>query len=64
LDKDPGPSEILDVTIFFDFRFCHGDESLSGGLREFVSNSLKTNDIYFHHMSSALKESIHPVTSY
>jgi len=52
----PGPSEILDVTIFFDFRFCHGDESLSGGLREFVSNSLKTNDIYFHHMSSALKE--------
>lgn len=52
----PGPSEILDVTIFFDFRFCHGDELLSGELREFVSNSLKTNDIYFHHMSAALRE--------
>lgn len=52
----PGPSEILDVTIFFDFRFCHGDESLCRELREFVCNSLKTNDIYFHHMSAALKE--------
>lgn len=52
----PGPSEILDVTIFFDFRFCYGDESLSAELREYVSNSLKTNDIYFHHMTAALKE--------
>ncbi|MCU0458278.1 MAG: DUF294 nucleotidyltransferase-like domain-containing protein [Bacteroidales bacterium] len=52
----PGPSEILDVTIFFDFRFCHGDESICRNLREFVSNNLKTNDIYFHHMSAALKE--------
>lgn len=52
----PGPSEILDVSIFFDFRFCYGDESLCSNLREFVSNSLKTNDIYFYHMSSALKE--------
>ena len=51
----PGPSEILDVSIFFDFRFCYGDESLCHDLREYVSNSLKTNDIYFHHMSSALK---------
>ena len=52
----PGPSEILDVSIFFDFRFCYGDESLCRELREFVSSNLKTNDIYFHHMSAALKE--------
>jgi signal-transduction protein with cAMP-binding, CBS, and nucleotidyltransferase domain/PAS domain-containing protein len=52
----PGPAEILDVSIFFDFRFCFGDESLCRDLREYVSNSLKTNDIYFHHMSIALKD--------
>jgi signal-transduction protein with cAMP-binding, CBS, and nucleotidyltransferase domain/PAS domain-containing protein len=52
----PGPSEILDVSIFFDFRLCYGDESLINDLREYVSNSLKTNDIYFHHMSVALQD--------
>jgi CBS domain-containing protein len=51
----PGPEEILEVSIFFDFRFCYGDRSLSDDLREYVNNDLRTNDIFFHYMSSALK---------
>jgi PAS domain S-box-containing protein len=52
----PGPSEILDVSIFFDFRFCFGDASLCSDLRDYISKSLIKNDIYFHHMSVALKD--------
>jgi len=54
--KMPGPSELLEVSIFFDFRFCYGDPSLSDELREYVKTDLKTNDIFFHHMASALKQ--------
>ncbi|MDX9727649.1 MAG: DUF294 nucleotidyltransferase-like domain-containing protein [Bacteroidales bacterium] len=52
----PGPSEILDVTIFFDFRFCYGDEKLCGELRDYVKTSLRASDIFFYHMSSALRQ--------
>ncbi len=52
----PGPSEILDISIFFDFRFCYGDSLLSNELREHVKTSLQTSDIFFYHMSMALKQ--------
>lgn len=52
----PGPDEILEISIFFDFRFCFGDATLSEELREYVRNDLRTNDIYFHHMASAWKQ--------
>ena len=52
----PGPSEILDVSIFFDFRFCYGDSALSNELREYVKTSLTTSDIFFYHLSMALKQ--------
>jgi CBS domain-containing protein len=52
----PGPSEIMDVSIFFDFRFCFGDATLSNELREYVKTSLQTSDIFFYHMSMALKQ--------
>jgi signal-transduction protein with cAMP-binding, CBS, and nucleotidyltransferase domain/PAS domain-containing protein len=54
--KMPGPAELLEVSIFFDFRFCFGDRSLSDELREYVKTDLKTNDIFFHHMASAWKQ--------
>ena len=54
--KMPGPEELLEVSIFFDFRFCAGDKALSQELRHFVQNDLKTSDIYFHHMTSAWKQ--------
>lgn len=53
--KNPGPDELLEVSIFFDFRFCYGDASLPEEIRSYLQNDLKTNDIYFHHLTSALK---------
>jgi signal-transduction protein with cAMP-binding, CBS, and nucleotidyltransferase domain/PAS domain-containing protein len=53
--RTPGPSELLEVSIFFDFRFCYGDIRLADELREFVSMHLQTSDIFFHHMVSAWK---------
>jgi len=52
----PGPSEILDISIFFDFRFCFGDEALCGELRDYVKTSLQAGDIFFYHMSAALRQ--------
>jgi signal-transduction protein with cAMP-binding, CBS, and nucleotidyltransferase domain/PAS domain-containing protein len=54
--KTPGPSEILDVSIFFDFRHCYGDLTLCEGLRDYVKTSLQTSDIFFYHMSLVLKQ--------
>jgi CBS domain-containing protein len=53
--KNPGPEELLEVSIFFDFRFCYGDQSLAAELSDYVRKDLKTNDIFFHHMASAWK---------
>jgi PAS domain S-box-containing protein len=52
----PGPTELLEVSIFFDFRFCFGDSGLSDELREYVKSDLTANDIFFHFMTSAWKQ--------
>ncbi len=51
--NSPGPEELLEVSIFFDFRFCFGDAALTDNLRDYINNNLRTNDIYFHHMAEA-----------
>ena len=51
----PEPVSLLEMSIFFDFRHCYGDNKLTEELRDYVNNSLVTNDIYFHHLASALK---------
>lgn len=53
--KIPGPDELLEVSIFFDFRHCYGDQTLTDELHAFVKSDLKTNDIFFHHLASAWK---------
>ncbi|HBE42860.1 MAG TPA: hypothetical protein DDW27_16980 [Bacteroidales bacterium] len=54
--KSPGPEELLEISIFFDFRFCYGDQNLSDELREYIRNDLSTTDIFFYHMASAWKQ--------
>jgi CBS domain-containing protein len=54
--KAPGPSEILEMSIFFDFRYCYGDYDLVEELREYVNSDLNTNDIFFHHLANAWKQ--------
>jgi CBS domain-containing protein len=61
--KAPGPEELLSISIFFDFRFCHGDPSLVSSLREFILSGLSANDIFFHHMASAWIEFSKPYKS-
>ena len=51
----PGPEELLEVSIFFDFRFCYGDKELSDSLREYITVDLRTTDIFFHHMTAGWK---------
>ncbi|MBW6500160.1 MAG: hypothetical protein K0B05_02100, partial [Bacteroidales bacterium] len=34
------PDELLEINIFFDFRFCYGDQHLSDELREYIRNDL------------------------
>ncbi len=53
--KAPGPEELLGISIFFDFSFCYGEPDLSDTLREYIIDDLKTNDIFFHHMTLAWK---------
>jgi CBS domain-containing protein len=52
----PGPEELLEISIFFDFRFCYGNPELSEELKEFILKGLRTSDIFFHHMASAWKQ--------
>lgn len=51
----PEPANLLEISIFFDFRHCYGDLTLTDNLREFITNDLTTNDIFFHHMAAAWK---------
>jgi PAS domain S-box-containing protein len=53
--RNPGPDELLEISIFFDFEFAAGQEELVGSLREFIRNQLKANDIFFLHMANAWK---------
>jgi PAS domain S-box-containing protein len=53
--RNPGPQQLLDICIYFDFRFCTGDNKLAEELHAFVKKDLGTNDIFFHHMVAAMK---------
>jgi len=55
----PEPRNLLEISIFFDFRHCYGESSLTESLRDYIKNDLITSDIFFHHMTSAWK-SLHP----
>ncbi len=52
----PGPEELLEISIFFDFRHCYGESALTTELREYVNGDLAKNDIFFHHMAAGWKE--------
>jgi len=51
----PDPQNLLEISIFFDFRHCYGDPSLTDELHGYISTNIITSDIFFHHMASALK---------
>ncbi len=52
----PEPANLLEISIFFDFRHCYGDLTLTDHLREYITNDLTANDIFFYHMAAVWKE--------
>ena len=52
--RSPVPQNILDSTIFFDFRYIHGEKKLIDELREHVNQETKHNDLFFYHLSNSI----------
>jgi CBS domain-containing protein len=47
----PEPQNLLDATVFFDFRSIYGDEILTERLRKTVSGSIKDNPLFLYHLA-------------
>jgi CBS domain-containing protein len=47
----PEPQNLLDATIFFDFRSVYGNEAICERLREKVSGSIKDNPLFLYHLA-------------
>ena len=47
----PEPKNILDASIFFDFRTVSGDETITERLRKRVSDSIKENPLFLYHLA-------------
>jgi PAS domain S-box-containing protein len=45
------PKDLLDINIFFDFRFCHGNSKITDELEEFILNESKSNPAFLHHLA-------------
>jgi signal-transduction protein with cAMP-binding, CBS, and nucleotidyltransferase domain len=48
------PQDILDVAIFFDFRYIYGDEQLVIQLREHVNRVSENKSVFFYHMAQSV----------
>ncbi len=49
--KTPEPQNLLDATIFFDFRNLYGDEDLANTLRDTVSTLINNHSLFFYHLA-------------
>jgi PAS domain S-box-containing protein len=47
----PEPQNLLDATIFFDFRTVYGDEKISVNLNESVSANISENPLFLYHLA-------------
>jgi PAS domain S-box-containing protein len=49
--KTPEPVNLLDASIFFDFRSVYGDESFAEALRRKISIAIKENPLFLYHLA-------------
>jgi len=56
------PQNILDATIFFDFRPVYGDENLAMNLRNEVNSMLDEGGVFFYHMARSVQKFKPPVS--
>jgi CBS domain-containing protein len=47
----PEPQNLLDATIFFDFRNCYGDESLVENLRKTINHAIEEYPTFLYHLA-------------
>lgn len=47
----PEPQNLLDATIFFDFRNCYGDESLAISLRNTINHAIEEHPTFLYHLA-------------
>ncbi len=52
----PNPQEILNTSIFFDFRPVYGDFELANLLQHFCFKSLKEKNVYFFNLAKSITE--------
>lgn len=50
----PDPQNVLDSSIFFDFRYIYGNMQLTEDLRDHLKLLTPRNDLFFYHMSQSL----------
>jgi len=51
--NNPGPSELLEVSVFYDFSLLYGDMGLVDDLKHHLQEGIHTNDIFYHLMAEA-----------
>jgi CBS domain-containing protein len=49
--ETPNPQEVLNTSIFFDFRPVYGDFDLANRLQKFCQRALKDQDMYFYNLA-------------
>lgn len=52
--QSPDPQNILDSTIFFDFRNIYGKTELVDKLKQHVNSELNHNDLFFYHLANSI----------
>jgi len=52
--SNPNPKELLNVSIFFDFRPVFGDFSLANELSDFCKNNLKLHQVFFYNLAQSI----------
>ncbi len=52
--QSPDPQNVLDSSIFFDFRCIYGENSLVDDLQEHVHEKVKDNGLFFYHISNSI----------
>jgi signal-transduction protein with cAMP-binding, CBS, and nucleotidyltransferase domain len=55
------PMGLLDVSIFFDFRFIYGDSTLADELRNHINQVSKDKAVFFYHLSQTVTKHKLPV---
>jgi len=58
----PEPQELLNATIFFDFRCGFGKEDLADNLREHLNKSMKGQDLFLFHLARQCTETRVPLS--